>query len=65
MIIKSWIFTEKDYSEVSEFAEYVGESAQSDGTLLGDFRKAMHHMFLTELVRGMHMSFHIHLCLSY
>uniref|UniRef100_A0A915Q3E2 4Fe-4S ferredoxin-type domain-containing protein n=1 Tax=Setaria digitata TaxID=48799 RepID=A0A915Q3E2_9BILA len=33
--------------------KYVGEAAESDGTLLGDFRKGMHYMFLTELIRGM------------
>ncbi|VDK72806.1 unnamed protein product [Onchocerca ochengi] len=40
-------------SQIRTAYKYVSEAAESDGTLLGDFRKGMHHMFLTELVRGM------------
>ncbi|KAK6102297.1 NADH-ubiquinone oxidoreductase 23 kDa subunit, mitochondrial precursor, putative [Brugia malayi] len=40
-------------SQIRTTYKYVAESAKSDGTLLGDFRKAMHYMFMTELIRGM------------
>uniref|UniRef100_A0A183D431 NADH dehydrogenase [ubiquinone] iron-sulfur protein 8, mitochondrial n=1 Tax=Gongylonema pulchrum TaxID=637853 RepID=A0A183D431_9BILA len=35
------------------FPEYVCEPAESDGSLLGDFRKGMNYLFITELCRGM------------
>ncbi|VDO26766.1 unnamed protein product, partial [Onchocerca flexuosa] len=40
-------------SQIRIAYKYVGKAAESDGTLLGDFRKGMHHMFLTELIRDM------------
>lgn len=48
-------YNKRNYPKVNEIIEYVGETAKSDGTLLGDFRKFMNYLFVTELVRGIHI----------
>lgn len=39
-------------SFISYVIEYVGEAADSDGSLMGDINSGLHKLFFTELFRG-------------